>query len=107
MVADFIEAGAFFSFFSSLLYIAGYTLLAPWWRNPVGRGMVSFSAATVVLLLPATLHFAFGITTANTFFGWYYFSSLVLSGIIELWRLQMVYRIQQHDTPYRSRRKKT
>jgi len=100
VATDFLEAGFYFSFGCSFYYIVFYTVLAPWWRNAVGRGMVSFSFATMLLLLPTILHLIFGLSVANTFFGWYYTSSLFMAGFIELYRTRTVYHIQQRDTPH-------
>lgn len=105
MDIDFVEAGAYFAFAGSFLYIAGYTLLAPWWRNLASRGMVAFSFANMVLLLPVVLHLLTGLTIANHWYLVYYASSLFLCGGVEFWRLWVVYHIQQHDTPHGRRRK--
>ncbi len=99
MVIDLLKSGFFVAFFCSVAYIIGYSILAPWWKNPWGRGMVSFSAASQLLLLPTLLHITFGINFSSGFAAWYYIVSLYLDGLIEVYRLRWAYRIQQHDTP--------
>jgi len=99
MAIEILKSGFFFAFFCSVTYISGYWILAPWWRNPWGRGMVIFSAATQLLLLPTLLHITFGINFNHGFAVWYYIVSLYLAGFIELYRLRWAYRVQQHDTP--------
>jgi len=107
VVIDFLESGFYYSFICSVAYITVYTMLAPWWRNPWGRGMIAFSSATTLLLLPTILHLLFGINVSNNFFAWYYTGSLYLAGSIELYRIRWIYRVQQHDTPRGRRRDDT
>lgn len=104
MASSLIEAAVFFSFACSVVFVAGYTWLAPWWRNEVGRAMVSMDAALMVLLLPSVLHYTAGLNVLNPFFRGYYVGSLALAGLIALWRLVVVYRVQQRDTLRRGRR---
>jgi hypothetical protein len=99
VVIEILKSGFYVSFFCSAIYIGGYSLLAPWWKNPWGRGMVAFSFATWLLLLPTVLHLTFGISFSNGVAAWFYIMVLYLSGAIEIYRLRWAYRVQQHDTP--------
>jgi len=97
---DFIEPAIWFSFSCSILFVLGYTKIAPWWRNAVGRAMVSLDVALMILLTPSVAHYSFGWTVGDTFFLWYYVGSLILAGLITLRRLAVVWRIQnqvKHD----------
>ena len=96
MASNYLEAGAFFAFLCSLIFIGRYTKIAPWWRNEVGLGMVSLSFAMTILLLPQIIHYVTGLNLNNPFFLWYYIGSFIVSGIIELWRTWTINRIHQH-----------
>lgn len=94
MLDRFDEAAVLFAFFSSVVFAAGYTLLAPWWRYAAGRAMVSLDFGLTVALLPAVLHYLAGLSLMHAFFAWYYGGSLILVGLIALWRLRVVWRLQ-------------
>lgn len=98
MGVRFFEPAVLFAFCSSVLYILTYWLMAPWWKNPWGRGMVSFSFATALVELPIVLHYLFGFNASQNFFSWYYVASFVLSGCIELYRIKTTIQIQLMDT---------
>ena len=100
MGIKFFEPAVLFAFCCSVLYVASYTVMAPWWKNPWGRGMASFSAATSLIELPIVLHYLFGLSSSNNFFAWYYVASFVVSGLIELYRIRTTYQVQQSDTPH-------
>jgi hypothetical protein len=97
MSVDLIEPAVFFAFACSAVFAAGYTVIAPWWRSAVGRAMVAMDAALMVLLLPSALHYAIGLNVANPFFRGYYVGSLVLTGMIALWRLWVIWREQRRQ----------
>lgn len=100
MGTEFFEPAVLFAFCCSVLYIVSYSLMAPWWKNPWGRGMVSFSAATALIELPIVLHYAIGWNISQNFFAWYYAASFIVSGLIELYRIRTTYHVQQSDTPH-------
>lgn len=100
MGTSFFEPAVLFAFCCSVLYIVCYTVMAPWWRNPWGRGMVSFSTATVLIELPIVLHYLLGFTISNNVFAWYYVASFIFSGLIELYRIKTTYQVQQKETPH-------
>ncbi|MBS2962586.1 hypothetical protein KGA66_05975 [Actinocrinis puniceicyclus] len=88
-----------FPFAAALVYIAGYTAMARWWRTPVGRSMVSLAVAIALALLPAVLHYAAGLALTRRWFRWYDRGSLNAIGVILLWRLVVLWRVQRARCP--------
>lgn len=91
---DLIEPMVLFAFGASLLFVVVCTRVWPWWRQDVGRAMVSLDLALVLLLAPSALHALTGLNTQDLFFAFYYVTSVAISGVITLWRLVMVVRAQ-------------
>lgn len=84
-----------FAFFSSVLFMAGYSFLAKWWRTEIGRARISLDLGIALALSPAFLHMAFGIEVDNsTAFGWYTICAIVFVGLVSLWNLAIVARVQ-------------
>jgi len=50
------------AFWSAVIFIVYYTSLAPWWRNPVGRMLISLDFAVVAVLFGPILRLDFGVT---------------------------------------------
>lgn len=93
-MASFDEAALLFAFACSIIFIVGYSLVAPWWKYEAGRAMVSLDFGLTLAELPGVLHFLFGLNLAHPFFGIYYACSLFSVGAIALHRLWVVWRIQ-------------
>lgn len=89
------SAVVYFAFGSTVVYILLGSLMWPWWSTPVGRSMVSLAAALGLALLPSTLHFAVGLDLLHPWFLWYYRVNLTLIGLIMLWRLVVLRRVQR------------
>jgi hypothetical protein len=83
------------AFCASVVFVMGYSVIAPWWRYAVGRTMVSLDVGIALTLLPAVLHYWFGLAVNDAFFSWYEDLSLLLVAGITLWRLLTIYRLQQ------------
>src|SRR6185437_1180836 len=81
-------------FVSSLVFIIGYTLTAPWWRYAVGRAVASLDLCLVIATFPEILRYIFNLHVTNLFFTWYNVASLVAVAITTLWRLATIRRIQ-------------
>jgi hypothetical protein len=94
-------AVVFFAFGAQVLFIAGYSRLAPWWRHEVGRAMVALCGALALALLPSVLHYAAGVNLTYRWFAWYYRASLAAVGVVTLWRLWVVWRVQRAGRPRR------
>lgn len=89
------------AFCASVLFVVGYSLIAPWWRYAVGRTVVSLDAAIALTLLPAVLRRWFHVPVTGVFFEWYDSTSLLVVAGITLWRLWTIYRFQKsaRDNP--------
>ena len=86
----------YWAFGAAVAYIVGYSVMAPQWiRHAVGRSMVSLAGALALALLPSVLHYAVGVNLFRPWFLWYYRASLFAIGLIMLWRLVVVYRVQR------------
>lgn len=79
---------------ASILFIVLYTVLAPWWRNPVGRSIVGFDAALTLTLLPTALHDLLGLNLAHPVFAWYDLASLWAVAGVTVWRTVVMVRVQ-------------
>jgi len=90
-----VSEAVFFAAAAGLVYLVGYTVMVPWWRNPVGRSMVSLVAAIELLLLPPVLRSLAGVDLRDPWFRWYYWASLHLVAFVMLWRLVVAYRVQR------------
>jgi hypothetical protein len=93
-----IDTAVVMAFVSSILFVVGYTRMAPWWRYAVGRAMVSLDAVITFTLLPGVLHLVFHINTADAFFAWYRVISLFAVAGTTLWRLYTVHRVQAAES---------
>lgn len=60
--ADYFVPAAFWA---SLLFPAVYTVLAPWWRNPVGRMLVWLDLLVAGSTFPAMLNSQFGVPLSS------------------------------------------
>lgn len=47
-------------FWSALLFVARYSMVAPWWKNSMGRMLVALDLAVALALLPSVLSTEFG-----------------------------------------------
>lgn len=91
-----VDAGVvYFAAGSVLVFLAGMSVLAPWWRSPVGRTMVWLSVAIFAALVPSVLHYAVGVTLARPWFAWFYRGVLVAFAGVHWWRLWVFWRIQR------------
>lgn len=93
--ADLIEPAVFFAFGCSLLFVIGCAIVLKLERSEAGRAMIAASVVLVLLLVPSVLHVLTGLNTGRPWFAIYYVATLTLSGVIELWRLAVVIRIQR------------
>jgi hypothetical protein len=84
-----------FAFISSLVFMAGYTLVAKWWHSAIGRARISLDFGIAVALSPTFLHVVFGIKVDDSvFFDWYAISAIAFVGLVSLWNLAIVARAQ-------------
>lgn len=84
-----------FAFISALLFIAGYTVMAPWWKSEIGWARISLDFGIAMALSPAFLHMAFGVRVDNSVvFDWYTIGAIAFVGCVSLWNLFLVARVQ-------------
>lgn len=89
---DEVETSVWFAWSCALVFIAGYSLRAPWWKYVEGRALAAHGVAFVALTSPFIVHYITGASTAHPWFAWYYIGSFTLAGLVELWRLSVVWR---------------
>lgn len=99
VVAEFDEWALLAAFFCSLLFVGVCTVVWRWWRTSMGRTVVSISVALSLAMLPAALHYVFGLSVANVWFAGYYGCSLLLVAGIELRRAWAVWSEQRAGEP--------
>jgi hypothetical protein len=96
VIADVADTAALTAFFSTIVFITGYTVLAPWWRYSVGRAIVSLDGALFATLLPTFLRLVFHVNNHVFFYAWFTIVSLFLVAATTLWRLMTLSRVQHH-----------
>ncbi len=93
---DILDAGFLVAFFSSVLFVIGYSALAPWWTHRVGWSVVMLDITLGLVLTPTVLHLLFNLYTGGLFFTWYRCLSLFAIAAVTLWRLWLV-KLAQDD----------
>lgn len=90
---------------SAVLFVAVYSLLAPWWHNPLGRTIVALDGGIILTLLPHMLRLVLGVNEAGTFYAWFEFLAFMLVPASILWRTWILLRIHRSE-PLLPRRNK-
>lgn len=86
------------AFFAGIGFILVYTVLAPWWRYPVGRTVVALDSALVAITLPQTLHALFGIhVVTNVNWAWFTVITFALVPITIIWRTAVFVQVQRRS----------
>ncbi|HZR50125.1 MAG TPA: hypothetical protein VFB06_11455 [Streptosporangiaceae bacterium] len=68
-------------------WIALYSVLAPWWRNPVGRTLVAKTALIAALFIPTGLSLFFGFSRLDSYVAaWIQVSLIGLVTPVMIWR---------------------
>lgn len=93
VVSDLADAAVITLFFSSIAFIIGYSVRAPWWRYLVGRAMASLDIALVITLGPATFQLVTGVQLNITFSDWYGIVSMFIVAGVILWRLWTIWHV--------------
>ena len=91
LIADMVAITAF---------VADYSRLAPWWRNPVGRTIVlkDLFLLGVISLVVMSVFFRFSRLTSQVA-GWVQIALLGGMAIAMLWRIIVFERIHRHKPP--------
>lgn len=88
--ADILDAGILLAFFTSIAFVVGYSILAPWWQHKVGWSVVLLDITITLVLAPGVFHLLFNTSTTGLFFTWYRCLSLFAISAVTLWRLLLV-----------------
>lgn len=84
-----------FSFITSIMFIAGYTVLAKWWKTEIGWARISLDLGIAAALSPTFVHVTFGVHVENSpVFAWYTIGAIAFVGLVALWNLALVARVQ-------------
>ena len=89
---DEIEAAVWFAWCSAIAFLGGYSLRARWWRYVEGRALAVHGVAFILLVTPFIVHYIADVSTARPWFAWYYIGSFIVAGLVEWWRLWVVWR---------------
>lgn len=83
-------------FVSLVTWIAVYTRLARWWRNPIGRTLVAKTALIALLFIPTALSLFFHLSARDSrIAGW---TDVVLIGLVTpvmWWRIRVWLRLHR------------
>lgn len=86
-------------FASIAVWICVYTKVAKWWRNPVGRSLVTKSALVAVLLIPTTLSLFFDLNRKTSLIvAWADVGLIGLITPVMLWRSVVWWRLHRAGT---------
>lgn len=82
-----LKAGLISGFVSLIAWIALYTRLAKWWRNPVGRTLVTKTALIAALFVPSILGLFFKLSRMDSYtVGWIDTGLICLVSPVMWWR---------------------
>jgi hypothetical protein len=97
LIRDLGEYAIWFSFLAAVGFPLVTSLFWPWWRSEWGWNIVTLEMAIAVALLPAWMHFAFGLTTRGSYgFAWLQVGAVTLVGVIIVWRTVLIFLTQRH-----------
>jgi hypothetical protein len=83
------------TFFAALGFIAGYSVLARWWRTSIGWTIVLLDLVIAVLLIPDMLLELFGINvTGDEFWTLFVLIAIACVPLIIAWRFTILARAQ-------------
>ena len=84
-----------FSFITAIMFILGYSVLAPWWKSEIGWARISLDFGIAVALSPTFIHVTFGVhVDESPVFAWYTIAAIAFVGLVSLWNLALVARVQ-------------
>ena len=80
---------------SIVAFVADYTRLAPWWRNPIGRTIVVKDILLVLVLIPSVLSLFFTFSRLSSHIAaWVDVVLLGSLAPVMLWRIVVWRRVQ-------------
>lgn len=88
---------ALISGFASLVaWIALYTVYAAWWRNPIGRTLVTKTALVAALFVPTALSLFLKLNRQDSYLvGWIDVALIGLVTPVMLWRCAVWWRLHR------------
>lgn len=88
------------TFFTSVAFVLLYTVIAPWWRSPLGRNLIAFDSALSLTLLPSVIHHITGTSSAESpFFAWFTVGAFAAVPCVIVWRAVILIRTQLDRKP--------
>ena len=77
-------------------FVAYYTRVARWWRNPVGRTIVAKDLALILVLLPSVLSMFLHFNRLTSYVAaWFDVTSFALVPVIMAWRIVVWHRLDR------------
>ncbi len=96
LLLDMLRWGTAVLFYVTLLFPIVVSFYWPWWKEWLGRNLVSFDFGFLVLAFPAWMNITFGfIVRNNVYTGWTQVAGLYLVIINVIWRAVLIYKIQK------------
>ena len=90
------KAGLICGFVSLVTWIGVYTWLAPWWRNPIGRTLVSKAVLIAALFVPSILALFFDLSAFTSIVvGWIDAALIWLVTPVMIWRIIVWLRLHK------------
>ena len=89
-------------------FVAYYTRLVPWWKNPIGRTIVAKDLALILVLMPSALSIFFHFNRLTSYVAaWFDIAAFALVPVIMVWRIIAWHRLDRlgklprngHDRP--------
>ena len=103
ILIDALRVAVISGFCSLAGWVALYSFLAPWWRNPIGRTLVIKSMLIAMLLIPTMISLFFHMTQfESVVVGWADFVLIALITPVMIWRSavwQRIYRKGKSGEP--------
>lgn len=91
-----LKIGLISGFASLTAWIALYTALAKWWRNPIGRTLVAKTVLIALLFIPTSLSLFFDLSRLDSYIaGWTDASLIGLVTPVMLWRCLVWWRLDK------------
>lgn len=87
------------AFLSIAAFVAVYSRLAPWWRNPIGQTIVVKDVIIAILLVPSILSLFFHLNRITSeAAGWFDVTLIAAITPVMLWRIHVWRRIRHNGT---------
>jgi hypothetical protein len=84
---------------SIVAFVAYYTKVAPWWRDPIGRTIVIKDLALILVLIPSILSIFLHFSRLSSYVAaWFDVASFALVPVIMCWRIVVWRKIHKAGT---------